>query len=112
MGAEDLAGIALLMGADGCVSGVGNFEPELIVRMYEQARQDNVGQVKELQYKAARLRTAFASSKFWLSGLKYICSLLGLCEEYISEPFPYLTEEQKEKVRAILKEEDIRRRYS
>ncbi|NOZ64514.1 MAG: dihydrodipicolinate synthase family protein [Caldiserica bacterium] len=108
MGAEDLAGIALLMGADGCVSGVGNYEPRLIVRMYNEAKQGNVDKVKELQHKAAELRRAFTSSNFWLAGLKYICSVLGFCEEYVSDPFPQLTEEQKEKVIAILKEEDIK----
>lgn len=106
MGAEDLAGAALLMGADGCVSGVGNYEPGLIVQMYEEAKQGKIEKVKQLQRKAARLRETCFVGEFWLSGLKYACSALGLCEEYVSEPFPRLTEAQKQEVRNILKRED------
>jgi len=107
MGAEDLAGIAMLMGADGCVTGIGNYEPGLIVRMYEEANQGNVEKVKQLQHKATRLRMACFAGDFWLAGLKYACSVVGLCEEYVSLPFQSLTDSQKAKVRNILREEGV-----
>lgn len=107
MGAEDLAGIAMLMGADGCVSGVGNYAPRLIVEMYEKAKAGDVKAVKKLQHKASRLRMTCFAGDFWLAGLKYACSALGLCEGYVSPPFPNLTESQKEKVRNILMEEGL-----
>lgn len=108
MGAEDLAGVAMLMGADGCVSGISNFAPELVVQMYEAARKGNVNKVRMLQFKASRLREVCFAGDFWLAALKYTCSLLGLCEEYISLPFQPLTEVQKEKVRKILIEERLK----
>lgn len=107
MGAEDLAGIAMLMGADGCVSGVGNYAPKLIVEMYEKAKAGDVRAVKRLQHKASRLRMTCFAGDFWLAGLKYACSALGLCEGYVSPSFPNLTKHQKEKVKGILKEEGI-----
>lgn len=107
MGAEDLAGIAVLMGAEGCVTGVGNYAPELIVQMYEEAKAGNIKAVKELQHRASRLRTTFFAGDFWLAGLKYNCFLLGLCEEYVSLPFQPMTDPQKTKIRDTLIEEGL-----
>lgn len=105
MGAEDLAGIAMLMGADGCISGISNFVPNLVVQMYEAARKGDINRVKKLQFKASRLREVSFAGDLWLAGFKYACSLLGLCQEYLSLPLQPLTEKQKGKVRKILIEE-------
>ncbi len=106
LGAEDVFGAGMLMGADGCVSGIGNYLPKLVVRMYEAAVARDAEKVRGLQARAARLRVANSVGEMWLATTTYICSLYGLCEEHMCEPFSPLTEAQKEQVRSILAAED------
>ena len=107
IGAEELFGVGMLMGADGCVTGIGNYLPELLVSLCKEAKRGNAEKIKKLQHKVTRLRTISLVGDFWLAGLKYTCSVLGLCEEYLSLPFQTLTKFQKLSVRNILKEEGL-----
>lgn len=107
IGAEELFGVSLLMGADGCVPGIANYYPELLVELYEESKRGNSKKVKELQRQITALRQIILDCGAWLSGLKYICFTLGLCEEYTSSPLRPLTASQKSIIRSSLKTEGL-----
>ena len=107
IGGQPILGRALLAGADGCISGVGNYAPQLITRIHAEAGRGNTEAVQELQDAVMRLDEATHAGDFFLAGIKYACSLLGLCEEHLSEPFQVLTEPQKQIVERGLSKEGL-----
>ncbi len=54
-----------------------------------------------------RLDKATHTSDCFLAGIKAACALLGLCDEYLSEPFEMLTPSQRLIVRDALEVEGI-----
>ncbi|NIA06081.1 MAG: hypothetical protein GWP14_00330 [Actinobacteria bacterium] len=106
-GGQSILGMAMLAGADGCMSGVANYAPNLVVELYDAARKQDAKKVLMLQSKVMRLDEATHAGDFFLAGIKYACSLLGLCHDYLSEPFERLTNPQKEVVRIALQQEGL-----
>ncbi|HSK08076.1 MAG TPA: dihydrodipicolinate synthase family protein [Vicinamibacterales bacterium] len=91
VGPEELLGESVLLGAHGGASGGANFHPRLYVRLYEAARARDLDEVTELQRQVMRISSGiygvgrFGSS--YLKGLKCALSLLGICDDFMAEPF-------------------------
>ena len=102
-GAEPLAAVSLVRGADGVVLGLANVAPKLCVELYTTAKEGNLPALWDLQDRLIRLR-AVQNHKSWLTGLKTAVSLLGICGPMISEPFEPLTAVQVASVRQTMKE--------
>lgn len=100
-GAEPLAALSLIQGADGAVLGLANVAPLLCTDLYKAAQNGELEKLWDLHAKLMELFSIY-QHKSWLAGLKLGASLLGLCLPYVSEPFEPLDEEQLKVVKATL----------
>ena len=93
---------ALLAGADGLVTGVGNVAIKIFVELYRSAKGNKVKEVEELQNKVNKLLEFCKDSL--IQAIKYGLKLQGICEEYTCRPFCPIDEETRRSVEMILKE--------
>jgi 4-hydroxy-tetrahydrodipicolinate synthase len=100
-GAEPVAAISVVRGADGLVLGLANIAPQMIVAMYGAASSGNLEEAWRLQEQLMQL-FPIQRHKSFLAGLKSAANHLDLCGTRVSLPFEELTAEQHGKVRATL----------
>lgn len=91
-GAEQLAGLSLLAGTDGLISGMANLVPGWLAEMLEAAQKGEVERVLNIQQRLNELWTLHTAGH-WLSCLKMAASLLDLCGPTVSAPLPRLSPE-------------------
>jgi 4-hydroxy-tetrahydrodipicolinate synthase len=107
VGPEEVLAESVLMGAHGSVSGGANLLPELFVSLYNAAANKDFEQIAQLQKRVMEVSLAlfnigrFASS--YIKGIKSALNLLGVCNDYMAEPFHKFEERE----RAIVKEKLI-----
>lgn len=91
IGPEELLAEALLLGAHGGVSGGANLAPRLYVELYEAATRGDVARARTLQEQVWEIsRNLYAlgiQHGSWLKGLKCAVACLGICDDYLCEPF-------------------------
>lgn len=100
-GAEPVAAVSLVRGADGVVLGLANLAPKLCASLYTTAKEGNLSALWDLHDKLIQLRVV-QNHKSWLTGLKTAVSLLGVCDPTVSAPFEPLTGEQVASVRQTM----------
>jgi 4-hydroxy-tetrahydrodipicolinate synthase len=116
IGPEELLGESVLLGGHGGVSGGANLCPKLYVALYEAAMKNDVQRVRELHsqvmrisgtiYKVGRHGSAFIKS------VKCALSVLGICDDFLAEPFHRFRELERERVGAYLTEFGITRDHA
>jgi len=106
-GAEELCAASMLFGAQGCIPGLANFFPDLFVKLYKACKAGNITESYNLQKKICKVRDCLFEGPSWMSVMKYLLSVYGLGEEYVSWPIPEMTDEHKHKVLEILHEADV-----
>ena len=91
IGPEELLADAVLAGGHGGVSGGANLFPRLYVRLYEAARAGDVDRVRELHALVLRVSGSLYSvgrhSSSVIKGLKCALACLGVCDDFMAEPF-------------------------
>jgi 4-hydroxy-tetrahydrodipicolinate synthase len=100
-GAEPVAAVSLVRGADGVVLGLANLAPKLCASLYTTAKEGNLFALWDLHDKLIQLRVV-QNHKSWLTGLKTAVSLLGICGPMVSAPFEPLTTAQVASVRQTM----------
>lgn len=105
-GAESVAGLSLLAGADGLVCGLGNLVPAWFTAMIEAARTNQAEQVRAIQQRIVALGRLHTFNH-WLSCLKTAASLLGLCQPLVSAPMPILSADEVAQIRALLQQQGL-----
>ncbi len=104
-GDEKSFGEAIAWGADGAVIGT-NFDPKLLVSIYQAGKSQNTEQLKKLQNQLNSLmEIQFFGDLF--AGYHYAFKLLNICDEYVMNPVRKLNKKQKEKIESILKEHSL-----
>jgi dihydrodipicolinate synthase/N-acetylneuraminate lyase len=113
VGPEELLGESVLLGGHGGVSGGANLCPKLYVALYEAAAKGDAQRVRELHaqvmqisgsiYKVGRYGSAFIKS------VKCALSVLGVCDDFMAEPFHRFREQERERVGSYLQEFGITR---
>ncbi len=108
MGPEELLADAVFAGGHGGVNGGANAFPQLSVKLFEAACVGDLARVRALHaqvmlvsdnlYRVGRHPSAI------IKGLKCALSLLGVCEDFMAEPFHRFQEPERERVRGILDE--------
>ncbi len=101
IGPEHYLGEAVLLGADGGVTGGANLFPELFVRMYQAACRNDVQVMKTLD-KIIMQIAGEIYNPFYLQGLKYALSCRGLCRDVMAPPLGPVGQRQKENIRKFL----------
>ena len=107
MGPEDLlADAVLLAGAHGGVNGGANLAPRLYVELYEAAVRRDLARVAELHARVVQIvGTLYAVGQHGsavIKGLKCALSLMGICDDFMAEPFHRFRASERELVRRHL----------
>ena len=106
-GPEEMTAEVILMGGHGGVNGGANLFPELYVALYDAAASIDFEKLAELQSQVLRVSLSlynigkYASS--YIKGVKTALNLLGVCSDYMAEPFHKF----KDAERAVVKKKLI-----
>jgi dihydrodipicolinate synthase/N-acetylneuraminate lyase len=99
MGPEQLLADAVLLGAHGGVCGGANLLPRLYVDLYEAARAKDLAKVEPLHRMVMRIcSTIYSVGQYessFLKGLKCALSCLGICSDFVAEPFHRFREPER-----------------
>lgn len=91
VGPEELLGESVLLGGHGGINGGANFYPKLYVQLYDAATRRDLDRVAELHRQVMRISTGIYSvgrfGSSYLKGVKCALSLLGVCDDFMAEPF-------------------------
>ena len=108
MGPEQLLAESVLLGAHGGVCGGANLLPRLYVDLYEAARTKDLARVESLHRTVMQIdATIYSVGRYgssFLKGLKCALSCLGICSDFLAEPFHRFREPEREIVRRYLEE--------
>ena len=108
MGPEELLAEAVLLGASGGVCGGANIIPKLYVDLYDAARSRDLETTEALHKKVMQISTSiygvgrFQSS--YLKGLKCALSYMGICSDFLAEPFHRFRSAERDVIRRHLEE--------
>ncbi|QHI69176.1 dihydrodipicolinate synthase family protein [Tichowtungia aerotolerans] len=105
-GPEELLAESVLLGGNGGVCGGANFFPSLYVSLYQACKNKDLDTVAELHRQIIKISsTIYCVGKYgssFLKGVKCALSLMGICNDFISEPFHHFREKEREEVRKHL----------
>jgi 4-hydroxy-tetrahydrodipicolinate synthase len=107
IGPEHLLADAVALGGQGGVNGGANLCPRLFVDLYEAARLGNTALVASLQeevLKLGRIYEVGQHASAVIKGLKCALSLLGICDDFLAEPFHRFRNPERDRVRHLLDE--------
>ncbi len=106
MGPEEALGEVVLMGGHGGVCGGANLFPALFVETYDAAVAGDTARVRALQERIMKVGGALYGvgrhvSSF-LKGVKCSLDLMGICNDFMAEPFSRFREEERSIIRSRL----------
>jgi len=107
IGPEALLSQSMHLGGDGGVAGGANVFPRLFVGCYEALRRGDTSRAEELQRQIEDLQRIYTVGKYpsrFIKATKCALSLLGICDDFMAEPFHRFKTPEREKVRQILSE--------
>lgn len=105
VGPEHLLAEATQRGGDGGVNGGANYHPRLFVNLFAAVKSGDRARVEELQGQVQQLGQIYSVGRHAsavIKGMKCACSLLGLCDDRMAEPFERFHEPERARVRAVL----------
>jgi 4-hydroxy-tetrahydrodipicolinate synthase len=107
-GPEEKLLATLQIGGNGGVSGGANLFPKLYVKLLEAYRSGNFSRAEQLQKQIQRVSDSFYRigkySSSIIKGIKCALNCLGVCDDFMAEPFHRFREPERELVKARLKE--------
>lgn len=108
MGPEHLLFESMSAGGHGGVSGGANIFPRLYVRLFEAVRDGNAARARELQAQVTRVGDALyrigRHPSSVIKGIKCALACLGVCDDFLAEPFHRFRAEERELVAKRVKE--------
>ncbi|MDA0349538.1 MAG: dihydrodipicolinate synthase family protein [Verrucomicrobia bacterium] len=105
IGPEELMIQSISLGGNGGVNGGANAYPQLFVKAYESAVSGDSRQCAELQEKIQAFGKIYdigKNSSRYIKTTKCAASILGLCDDFMAEPFIRLDKNDREKLRGLL----------
>ncbi len=106
LGPEEALGEVVLMGAHGGVCGGANIFPQLFVDVYNAAVARDVRLVLELQERVMTVSSSLYGvgrhMSSFLKGVKCSLDLMGICSDYMADPFSRFREEERSIIRERL----------
>jgi dihydrodipicolinate synthase/N-acetylneuraminate lyase len=111
MGPEELLFDAVLAGGHGGVNGGANLFPKLYVKLFEAAQAGDLARARQLhavvmQVTGQLYRIGRHSSSI-IKGIKCALACLGICEDFLAEPFHRFRAEERSLVQSRLKEIEV-----
>jgi 4-hydroxy-tetrahydrodipicolinate synthase len=108
IGPEELLLESMAAGGHGGVSGGANIFPKLYVRLVEAARAGDAARARELQNQVRRVSQALyrigRHPSSIIKGIKCALACLGVCDDFMAEPFHRFRAEERALVESRLKE--------
>lgn len=107
MGPEELLGESVMFGGHGGVAGGANINPRLFVNMFEAAKAGDVPRMQELQKAIFENRKLYACGKYasgMIKGVKCALNIMGICSDFMAEPFHAFRQPERAKIKSLLKE--------
>ncbi len=107
VGPERLLPKAVELGADGGVTGGANLFPRLFVDAYEAAVAKDAAAIERLQGHIDSLQRIYEIGKYasrHIKATKSALSILGVCSDFMAEPFHRFKEPERRRVEVILEE--------
>ncbi len=108
MGPEELLAEAIFLGAHGGVCGGANLLPQLYVDLYHAACSRDVSAAGALHSRVMRISSTIYSvgryESSFLKGLKCALSCLGICSDFLAEPFHRFRAAERDIIRRHLEE--------
>ena len=108
IGPEELLFDAVLAGGHGGVNGGANVFPRLYVKLFEVARAGDVARARQLHAAIMRVSGSLyrigRHSSSIIKGIKCALNCLGVCEDYMAEPFHRFRMEERKVVQALVAE--------
>ena len=107
-GPEEKLLATLQLGGNGGVSGGANLFPKLYVKVVEAYRAGNLARAEELQKQIQRVSDSFYRigkySSSIIKGIKCVANTMGICNDFMAEPFHKFRAEERALVKARLEE--------
>jgi 4-hydroxy-tetrahydrodipicolinate synthase len=106
VGPEEITAEFILLGGHGGVNGGANMFPKLYVNLYNAAVARDFDDIIPLQQKVMQISSniykigRFGSS--YLKGLKCALSIMGICNDFMAEPFHRFNEPERKKIEEAL----------
>ena len=107
MGPEELMAESVIFGGHGGVAGGANIHPRLFVELYEAAVQQDLPTVLKKQEEVYRLRRLYSCGKYastFIKGVKCSLSHMGICSDFMAEPFHAYRDPERARIRELLLE--------
>lgn len=108
IGPEEKLFESLELGGNGGVNGGANLFPKLYVNLFEAHRAGNRSRATELQQAVRQVGDSLYRigkySSSLIKGIKCAASCLGICDDFMAEPFHRFRAAESELVKARLKE--------
>jgi dihydrodipicolinate synthase/N-acetylneuraminate lyase len=102
VGPEEMMPDAVVLGANGGVSGGANMFPRLYVDLYKASVARDFQQIRILLDKVLEISSViYTVGKYgssYLKGLKCALSVMGLCDDFMADPFHRFRKEEREKI--------------
>jgi 4-hydroxy-tetrahydrodipicolinate synthase len=104
IGTEGLIKVALLLGADGVVSGLHNVAPQLAIDLYRGAQSGDMEGADLAQQKLINLFNIFTCGAGIWGGFEVALNFLDICEKVAASPYDSpISQPVREKIEEILK---------
>jgi len=104
VGPEELLGETLLLGGHGGVNGGANLWPQLYVELYNAAQKRDLSRVAQFHAKVMQISaTIYSVGKYkssFIKGVKCALSCMGICDDFMAEPFHRFHEKERQVVQA------------
>lgn len=108
VGPEQLLAESVLLGGHGGINGGANFKPRLYVDLYEAASARDVERMLDLNRQVQAIARGIYQvghySSAVIKGIKCVLSLMGICDDYMAEPFHRFRDTERKRVEATAKE--------
>ena len=107
IGPEELLGESVLFGGHGGVAGGANIKPRLFVDMYEAALAGDLDKLKKLQEDIFVLRKLYSCGQHpstFIKGIKCALNCMGICSDFIAEPFHAFRQPERKRIEVLLRE--------
>lgn len=108
IGPEEFLSEFVLTGGHGGVNGGANMFPKLMVNLYNASAKRDFERIAPLQKKVIQIDTTIYNvghyGSSYIKGLKCALSLMGICNDFMTEPFHRFKDPEREKIRQALEE--------
>lgn len=108
VGPEELLAESVLAGGHGGITGGANLFPQLYVRLYEAAVRGDLNLAQQLHRQVMQVSNSLyhigQHSSAVIKGIKCGLACLGVCDDFMAEPFHRFRAEERARVQRHIKE--------